>query len=44
MAGKPGAVKTPWQDWEMEALKAAWPKGGLLYPTDAANENTSGDP
>lgn len=30
MAGKPGAVKTPWQDWETEALKAAWPKGGLV--------------
>lgn len=29
MAGKPGAVKTPWQDWEINALKAAWPKGGL---------------
>lgn len=30
MAGKPGAVKTPWQDWEINALKAAWPKGGLV--------------
>ena len=29
MAGKPGAVKTLWQDWEINALKAAWPKGGL---------------
>ena len=29
MAGKPGAVKTLWQGWELDALKAAWPNGGI---------------
>lgn len=41
MAGRSGSIVQPWHDWEIEALKEAWPLGGVKTAQEALPHRSS---